>query len=231
MKKLSLLLPALAAPFAIHLLAADFWVSKPYAEWTEKEILKIETSSPWSKQVTVEMGRGGAGGDSSGKGGGRSKGGGGGGGTEESKGGGQGAGMMLTVSWRTALPVREAYAKQKYGAELETSADAKKLLTEEPKSYVVLVSGLRRPLRSDDNLKDTLIKSTGLMVKGKDPIVPSDVQMGTMDKTPVVVFIFPRTTPITVDDKEVEFSTKLGPLTVKQKFHLKDMVLNGKLEL
>ena len=34
-----------------------------------------------------------------------------------------------------------------------------------------------------------------------------------------------------MDDKEVEFSTRLGQTMVKQKFHLKDMVFNGKLDL
>ena len=42
---------------------------------------------------------------------------------------------------------------------------------------------------------------------------------------------FPRTTPFTLDDSDVEFTTRVGDLTVKTKFHLADMVLNGKLEL
>jgi hypothetical protein len=45
------------------------------------------------------------------------------------------------------------------------------------------------------------------------------------------VFLFPKTVAIDMDDKEVEFSTKLGQTIVKTKFKLKDMVFNGKLDL
>jgi hypothetical protein len=45
------------------------------------------------------------------------------------------------------------------------------------------------------------------------------------------LFIFPRTDPITLDDKEVELDLKLGTMEAKRKFNLKDMVYNGKLEL
>ena len=38
-------------------------------------------------------------------------------------------------------------------------------------------------------------------------------------------------TPITLDDKEVELDLKLGSIEAKRKFNLKDMVYNGKLEL
>jgi hypothetical protein len=68
-------------------------------------------------------------------------------------------------------------------------------------------------------------------VKGKDPIQASDVKTGGNEQKGVVLFLFPKTAPFSLDDKDVEFSTKLGPILVKQKFHLKDMVFNGKLDL
>jgi hypothetical protein len=34
-----------------------------------------------------------------------------------------------------------------------------------------------------------------------------------------------------LDDKEIEFSSKVGTIALKQKFKLKDMAVNGKLEL
>ncbi len=46
-----------------------------------------------------------------------------------------------------------------------------------------------------------------------------------------VLFVFPRTRPFTIDDQEVTFATKLGISGVKLKFKLKDMVVDGKLEL
>jgi hypothetical protein len=246
MKKITLLLVAAA----ICVCAADFWQTKPYTDWSDKDIQKIETNSPWSKQVTVALPEGGGG---SGKGGGKR----GGNNASELEGAGGGlsnggnagrntgvqdvggssipsggsSGLSLTVSWRTALPVREAVAKQKFGDQAATSADAKKMIDEEQKVYAIMVTGLPgRALRSD-KLKETLLKSTELLVKGKDPIAPSDVQVGGNEQRALVLFIFPKTSPLSLDDKDVEFSTKLGALIVKQKFHLKDMVFNGKLDL
>jgi len=243
MKKISPLLLALA----VCLWAADFWQTKPYTEWNDKDLQKIETNSPWSKQVPVALGGGGGGPDT-----GRSKrggsgsggdldsgpGGGGGGGRGAGQGGGgggipdAGASLNITVSWRTALPVREALAKEKFGAEAATSADAKKLVEEEQKFYGILVSGLPgRALRANEGIKAALLENTTLSVKGKDPIHPTDLQTGGNEQKPVVFFMFPKTAPISVDDKDVEFTTRLGAILVRQKFHLKDMVFNGKLDL
>jgi hypothetical protein len=44
-------------------------------------------------------------------------------------------------------------------------------------------------------------------------------------------FLFPRTTEFTVNDKEVQFDTKVGGLAIKDRFNLKNMVINGKLEM
>jgi hypothetical protein len=242
MKKIAPLLLGLA----ICLWAADFWQTKPYTDWNDKETQKIETNSPWSKQVPVSMGEGGSGSGKSGKG---NRGGntseleGAGGGTSGGGNAGRNGGMpevgsggapalTITVSWRTALPVRQAVAKDKYGAEAATSADAKKLIEEDQKFYAIMISGLPgRILRGGDKMKESLLQNSSLIVKGKDPIQASDVQTGGNEQRAVVLFMFPKTNALSVDDKDVEFSTKVGAIAVKQKFHLKDMVFNGKLEL
>lgn len=244
MKKTTVLLLALA----VCAWAAEFWQTKPYTDWNEKEVQKLETSSPWSKQVPVSMGSGNGPDTSRGKrgatgatgdldstlGSGSGPGGRGGGGSQEGAGTtpGGGAAVTLTISWRTALPIRQAVAKQRFGDQVGTSADAKKLVEEEQKTYAILVSGLSgRALRGSDKMKESLLQSTSLIVKGKDPIQATDVQTGGNEQRAVVLFLFPRTAGLSLDDKEVEFSTKLGQISLKQKFHLKDMVFNGKLEL
>jgi hypothetical protein len=245
MKKIISLLLGLA----ICLWAADFWLTKPYTDWSEKDIQKIETNSPWSKQVPLTLGGGGGGPDTGrSRRGGSSSGGdldstvgsgstgsGGRGNTQEVGGGaipGGGASMSITVSWRSALAVREAVAKEKFGAEAATSADAKKIIEDDLKVYLVMISGLPgRALHGNDKMKESLLQSTSLIVKGKDPIQATDVQTGGNEQRPVVLFIFPKTAPLSLDDKDVEFSTKLGTIVVKQKFHLKDMMFNGKLDL
>jgi hypothetical protein len=100
---------------------------------------------------------------------------------------------------------------------------------EEPqKFYVIVVSGLpARMGRAGAEMKEMLMKNTSLSVKGKEPIVPADLQSsGT-----TALFLFPKTVAIDMDDKEVEFSTKLGQNIVKTKFKLKEMLFNGKLDL
>jgi hypothetical protein len=79
LKKLSVLLLLCA----LCMWAADFWTTKPFTEWNEKEVNKILTDSPWTEKVTITAGVGGPGGiaeASGGRGGGRGGGGRGGGG-------------------------------------------------------------------------------------------------------------------------------------------------------
>ena len=45
------------------------------------------------------------------------------------------------------------------------------------------------------------------------------------------IFVFPRTTPIELRHKSIEFVTKLGGIRIRKKFSLKKMVFEGKLEL
>jgi hypothetical protein len=237
--------------FAISLWAADFWQSKPYTEWTDKEVQKILSNSPWSKEVVVSLG-GAAGGSGKGS---RKGGGGGGGGSDagfdgpamgsgggnagtsgrtgvsEVGGGTPGSGtpsMTLVVSWRTALPLREAIAKQRHPDDAATSPEAKKIIEEPQKYYVILVSGLPgRMGRGSPEMKEMLMKNSSLSIKGKEPIAPEDIQSsGT-----AALFLFPKTVAIDMDDKEVEFSTRLGQTIVKTRFKLKEMAFNGKLDL
>ena len=233
--------------FAVGLWAADFWQAKLFTDWSDKEVLKVSTDSPWARQVTVASGGGGGGGEGGGKEGG-DKGGKGGGGrgsmgeigqtsgngaiTGVDTGGGMGGGISLTVRWQSALPVMEALVRMKFGAEAGTSAEAKQILSATQPDYVVVIAGLSRGMvRGDaDQLKQAMLASTELIVKGKDPIKPKDFRIVGQGKVDAV-FAFPRTNPIVEADKEVEFVSKVGNNTIKQKFRLKDMVFNGKLEL
>jgi hypothetical protein len=236
MKKLATLTLALGATFvfAISLWGADFWQAKLFTDWSDKEVAKLSADSPWAKQVTISMGGGGGGGETGGKGG-------------RSKGGsantladdiGPGAGISggmsqnLTVRWQSALPIKQALLKMKYGAEVGTSPEAKQILANSEPDYVVVVAGLNRGMvRGEaEQIKQAMMGATELVIKGKEPIKPKDFRLvgqGRID----AIFAFPRTNPIVEDDKEVEFVCKVGTITVKQKFRLKDMLFNGKLEL
>ena len=147
-------------------------------------------------------------------------------------GAGGGASVSFTIRWQSALPVKQALVKMKYGKEAGTSPEAKQILAAAEPEYVVVVAGLNRGMvRGDaDKVKEAMMAATELVVKGKEPIKPDNFRLvgqGKMD----AIFAFPKTNPITEDDKEVEFICKIGTMSLKQKFRLKDMVFNGKLEL
>ncbi len=125
-----------------------------------------------------------------------------------------------------------ALAKAKYKGEAGTSPDAKKMLEPEPKYYVIWVSGLPANLRpKDDAAKQEMLKDSTLIPKDKSPTAAVDVQFAGQGRATDFFFLFPKSMALTVDDKEVEFATKFGKTAVKTKFRLKDMEINGKLDL
>ncbi len=241
---------------ALGLWAADSWQNKPVADWSDKDVQKVLTNSPWAKSISVTAsglmdsaampGRGGRGfgGDDSPPspgGGGQMPGGSPGvpGGNVASRNlGDEGLGsqaapsIALTVVWESALPVRQALARRKFGAEAVTSAEAKKFLEEDP-GYLVAVAGIPDALvqASAAHGKAALLDRTSLSAKGKPPLQASGVEVGPPGKVTQVIFTFPKTAPFGIDDKDVEFSTQFGAVAVKYKFHLKDMLYQGKLEL
>ena len=144
--------------------------------------------------------------------------------------------------------MKQALVRGKFGVEAATAAEAKALLANEEAYYVIAVEklprmGMGRPGAEGkgaegkgaegglERMRQMMARSTSLVRKGKEPIKPDDVKMATLEKTMTVYFIFPRTEAITLEDKEVEFHTKLGPLEIKRKFKLQDMVFAGKLAL
>ncbi len=216
---------------AACLMAANFW-QKPYTAWSDKDVTKMLTDSPWAKSGSVEMNFPGA--DAAAAAPAFGGGGGARGGPQGGAGGGFSApSLEIHATIESALPVRQALVRRKFGAEAGKSEDAQKVLNEEPKSYEVLLSG---PLGMfvmgpPDQIKTNLTEVTSLSSAKSGPIKPEQVQVGPPGKTMEVLFIFPRTMPFTVEDQEVEFATKLGKSNLKYKFKLKDMVVNGKLEM
>ena len=141
--------------------------------------------------------------------------------------------VTVVVRWQSALPIKQAMAKAKYGNEVESIAEVKEVLQREESGYIIGVANLpqMRPSPDPARLQKALQGVTTLAVKGKDLLRPSGVQMLPTDKSAVIYFLFPKTTPIALEDREVEFSTRLGPMEFKKKFKLREMVFAGKLEL
>ncbi|MBI4876349.1 MAG: hypothetical protein HY822_17065 [Acidobacteria bacterium] len=227
--------------------AADFWQKAKFTEWSDKDAQKMLKDSPWARPVEVRMGGGGGGGGGrGGRGGGDMSaagpsaedmgGGGGGGGGRRGGGGGGGMpesspGQILIVRWHTALPVRQAVARMRFGAEAGTSPEAAKMLQPELKRYVVGIAGVPPQMLMRTKIPELKTRAT-LNIKGRDPIQATDVQADRGERGANLYLFFAREeNPITLEDREVEVVLKLQSVEVKRRFKLKDMVFDGKLEI
>jgi hypothetical protein len=85
--------------------------------------------------------------------------------------------------------------------------------------------------RMQAQMRDRMLKAAQLVRKGKDPIFPTDMKIENVNGVSVMRFRFPKSDAISMDDKEVKFVCKMGPIQVERKFTLKEMMFNGKLEL
>lgn len=245
-RRILILLGASLGP-CIAASAGEFWNDKQPSDWSEEETQRLLTKSPWAVEAVTEInfgsmrgqeeggGRapGGPGMGGPGMGGPRGPGGPGGpgmGGPGMGGPGGEPPQIKAVVRWESAQPIRDAAKHQ--------------LPQEAAGAYVISVWGLpkmdagrRAPggesSSGDDRMAqmhERLKQSTSLRRKGKDPVVPAQVQFSDTDGT--VAFYFPiGSDPISAEDKEVVFQTKLGPMELKAKFTPKKMNYRGKLAL
>jgi hypothetical protein len=162
--------------------------------------------------------------------------------------------VYLTVRWASGLPVREALLRSGAGNEATATSDA---LQQPEKDYVLTIAGLfsmnqfagqRQPgiggaPQTDDGngsqvwnmaeqMRRQLMSSARLIRKRKDPITASDVKQinGPSGEQEFEVF-FPKSDPIALKDKDVEFQAQVRTSPIQKKFRLKDMVYKGNLEL
>jgi hypothetical protein len=235
---------------ALTLPAGDVWVAKPYTAWSDKDIRKIMTDSPWSRSVSVTLVSGDvlarllARGPGPGPGG---------PGIAES-GSGLGVGQSapppgapppaplqtgppqtrLIVRWQSATVVQQALVKAQYGDKAGSSPEAQKRLEPNAAYYVIAVGNLpaSQKLR-DAEARKALLDMTTLTVNGKDhPIAARDVVYVEGGEGMIEArFLFPRDFDLTAEDKEVEFASIFGKTAVKAKFNFKNMAINGKLGL
>jgi hypothetical protein len=224
---------AVAVLLASATLNADFWEEKDFTTWSPRQIDKMLTDSPWAKKATIVLGslREGAAADGFSAGG---AGFGGGGGARDSDGGGgEFSGVRritATVAWISALPVRQAIARLRAGVDAPVLPDDKRL-PEDEAFYVVAVAGMPTRL-VQAGTRDDVLEKTALKSKRKEPMKPVDIRVVPENKQTVrVEFVFPKSNAITLDDKEIEFVTKMGAADIAKKFTLADMTVRGRLAL
>jgi hypothetical protein len=224
----------LAAATRLYGSASDFWNKKPPEQWSADDIQRLITKSPWAKEVTAQSGQsgrfGGLSGPRIGGMGGPRIGGMGGPGMGRGRGGrgpegpGSAPASKGTIRWESAKPVLEA---------LKTS-----LPDAFAGHYVISVNGFplhdrRQRDEEQEDMLERLKAFTTLEPKGKRAAQPGVVQQQqAIAGGASLLFGFSKELlALDRDDKEVTFSTRLGPLALKTKFELKDMVYRGALAL
>jgi hypothetical protein len=124
--------------------------------------------------------------------------------------------LPVLVRWESAAPVREALLLTHQSTPDEIARD-----------YIITVLGLVSA--GKDQPLEGLMSHSVLKIPGKAPVAAEDAKVDS--KTGTVRLYFPRSTAITLADKDVVFATRFGSLAVVKKFHLAEMMYHGRLEL
>ncbi|MGB9611263.1 MAG: hypothetical protein ACPL7M_09870, partial [Bryobacteraceae bacterium] len=178
----------------------------------------------------------------------------------EGMGGTMAPSITFQIRWQSAKPIKIATVRARMGAEAETSPQAREFIEREEQDYVIAVIGPpigsaeeggmrpgrpgaggqpsteRGPVgagRSGNSAQwmAALKENTWLVWKEHEKLHPSSVTLPPDGQRGVLIFHFPKDHPIELEDKEVEFCMRRGPIEVKKKFRLKDMVYEGRLSL
>jgi len=209
--------------------AKDFWNEKKPSDWTEDEIQQMLTKSPWARDASIFDTAAHKGLSSAPRVGtvNRRR-----GGTSATPGSprpseGSLASWNAIVRWDSALPVRDALRTQK-------TPDVEE-------NYIIAlvgdIPGVGVP--SDDDAPEerqqklSVLKENTRLERKDDPLELQRVKIAPRTpRSPAGTwFYFSRVFPLTLEDKQVTFVTKVGPLEVKCKFTLRDMIYRGALEL
>lgn len=222
--------PQRAAARAASLLVAliayagpkDFWETKPYTEWSAKEVERLLLKdSPWTQTLlldapptSVNIGSTSTGADRPSRGGGATK---------------------IIVNWY-ARPIREAVVRQMMLLRPDTPKERlDAILNHRPQFHELLVTGLSLGRAREGSGEFARFKEkTYLEKKNKEKlplvnvIVPRGRDQATTLQFPKEIEGKPTVTP---EDKEVTLVILIGEKTCKFKFKLAEMTIGDRLEL
>ena len=210
-----LLFAICVAGVALQAAAGDLGSPSRSSDWTDKETQGVLSDSPWAGRGSL---------------------------TNVRSGGGFSPvpDWKVTVTWRTALPIRQALVRLQIGQGGKVMADQQAVLTANEPNYIVMIDGLpamyagmMQAIRTADDAgarrqtadpggagrhgsarqgREHHRRARGRTAGGGG--APGRGGRGGVapvkddGSTATLMFGFPRTDPITVADKEVEFATK-----------------------
>jgi hypothetical protein len=123
--------------------AAGVWESKPFADWTDKETQAVLSDSPWAGKGALTNVR--SGGSFS-----------------------PVPDWKVIVTWRTALPIRQALVRRQIGQGGKVMADQQATLTVDEPNYIVMIEGVPAMYAA---MMQTIGPLTSLQREGKPPIM------------------------------------------------------------
>jgi hypothetical protein len=150
--------------------------------------------------------------------------------------------MLVVTRWESALPVQYALLRLKGPSE----DGAKPAEVAEQKYYVIGLLGLTLPgpgrdaedndldqdtKKRDDALRTRFLDAAQLQPKNAPAISAEDVQFEGRNGSQEIRFLFPKTFPISANEKEVTFHFESRGVKVEHKFKLDEMTYQGKLAL
>jgi hypothetical protein len=226
------LLSATLFAAALFRAAGPSWINKPVDQWNEQDAKQILSASPWVKKITPaplpnvseaerrQSGR---------------------------MGGGQGVGLTalstsvvtgvgssepsrkrrrgpgpVEVRWESARPVRIAEQTAREDDPPAWQGDMYAIAIYDVPGLDVDQKGLAAELKHAALLKAGRKKE---LHAAEVQLLPQEGDFTT------ILYLFPRSVEITPEDQRVEFWAKFGRFTITQNFDLRQMLLQGKLEL
>ena len=206
-----------------------FWEKKPYTQWTKEEVQELFFNSPWAKKVRytpphlaiIERYR-------SHRIGAKDR-------RENIPNGRLYKEQIYHISWISALPWKQARVRyaQLMGQPLDV-IQVERFLNA-PERYIRIIIATNNPEIFLTTKKAEITMETYLQTELRGRFRLLQYIPPTKENMMPPLFIFPReedgTPLITLEDEEVTFFTRFNNVTLKCKFKLKDMVVNGKLEI
>lgn len=220
---------------------AASWDRKSFSEWSEEEVRRLLTDSPWAKVLTIPLkleksapqalptwkdipGTGPTLPDTSP------------GGMGGSPVGGIGAPRpklprqaRIIVRWRSALPVRQALVRHKYGAEVD-SLPARRLLELDEPFYVIEVLGIPSLVahRGPEFLQTELYRSAYLRTRTGRLLRADSVYVAVQGLLLGITLRFPRQTPLAPEDGWVDVGAHADAFEFVRRFDLRKMRYGGR---
>lgn len=222
--------------------ADEPWKTKPFQQWTEKDIDRILSSSPWVRSIVLPAGNSPGGfGNSPGYEGPPGSGPGGANNAnnpnnppslqQDEQQGAQPSTRTFYIFWQSSKTMRAAVARRAVLQSKISEAEAEKYVDVPQVDYQIVVQGQNMRIFQDYDEKYTQEGSFLKFRKSKEKVSPSKVEFQRAPDggaVTAVIFSFPKKLPsgsplILPDEKSIEFTCRLGGFVLDATFDPRKM--------